>query len=193
MMRKLWLVLLVAAATGAQAQDATGVVKLNPWGAIVGQYQLGYEHFISERTSIQLTPGAVFSSVSLLAANDTLVTAGSVGAKRSGIILIPEVRYYLGDNAPTGVYAAVFGRYRDVTTTLDDDPASTQTRSAVGGGFVLGYQHKLANGLVGDIFIGPQFKQTDTRSTGNFDDYAFTLEEASDTGIRFGINIGFGF
>ena len=77
-------------------------------------------------------------------------------------------------------------------TTLDNDASSSQTRSAIGAGFVLGYQYILANGLTGEIFLGPQFKSTTTTSTGSYDDYGFAIEDDSDTGIRFGLTLGFG-
>ena len=184
--------LALAISLGAQAQDGTGVVKSNPLGWFAGQYQFGYEHFLSDRASVQLVPGGIFGSISLTT-GDTLGGLTSVTATRSGFIVIPEFRYYLGDEAPRGLYIAPFGRYRSVKTQVDSDEASSQTRSAVGGGFVLGYQYKLANGLTFDLFLGPQFKSTSTTSEGDYDNYGFALDDESDTGIRFGLNMGFGF
>ena len=91
------------------------------------------------------------------------------------------------------MYIAPFGRYRSVTTTLNNDGNSSQTRTAVGGGFVLGYQYTLANGLAGEVFLGPQFKSTTTSSQGNYDDYGFAFEDESNAGLRFGLTIGLGF
>ena len=42
-----------------------------------------------------------------------------------------------------------------------------------------------------DLFMGPQFKSSTTSTTGSFDDYGFSIEDESDTGIRFGLNIGY--
>ena len=72
--------------------------------------------------------------------------------------MVPEVRYYLGDVAPDGLYIAPFGRFRSVKTTVDSDQASTRTRQSIGGGFVLGYQYQLANGLTGELFLGPSIQ-----------------------------------
>ena len=122
---------------------------------------------------------------------DAMQTCSNTG--RAGVIVVPEFRYYFAGDAPDGMYIAPFGRYRSVTTTLNNDGNSSQTRKAIGGGFVLGYQYSLANGLTGEVFIGPQFKSSTTSSTGAYDDYGFAFEDESDTGIRFGINIGLGF
>jgi hypothetical protein len=175
---------------GANAQDGVGGIKTNPWGWFAGQYQFGYEHFLGEHASVQLMPGGIYGEVSLTP-NDTAATFASVRATRSGLIVIPEFRYYLGDEAPRGLYIAPFARYRNVTTRINNDQASSRIRTAIGGGFVLGYQYKLANGLMADLFMGPQFKSSTTSTTGSFDDYGFAIEDESDTGIRFGLNIGY--
>jgi hypothetical protein len=192
-MKRFLTFLVIAASWTASAQDGSGVIKTNPFGWFAGQYQFGYEHFISEKASVQLMPGGIFGSVSLTSTTvDSTFAFESVSATRGGFIVIPEFRYYLGGEAPDGMYISAFGRFRSVKTTLDDDGASSQTRSAVGGGFVLGYQYMIASGLTGELFLGPQFKATRTTSTGQYDDYGFAIDDESDTGIRFGLNIGFG-
>jgi hypothetical protein len=112
---------------------------------------------------------------------------------RLGFIVIPEFRYYLSDEVPDGLYIAAFGRYRTVTTTVDEDADNTRLRQIMGGGFVLGYQYQLANGLAGEVFLGPQFKSINTSFTGAYQEYDdLDLGESDGTGIRFGLNIGFG-
>lgn len=174
------------------AQDGTGIIKVNPMGWFAGQYQLGYEHFLSEKVSVQLLPGAIFSTTSLGLSDGNFIS--SYSATRSGFIVIPEFRYYLSDETPDGVYVAPFGRFRSVTTKVDEDPQSTRRREIMGGGFVLGYQHQLANGLAGEVFIGPQFKSSSQSYTGAYEQYDdLDLGESDGTGIRFGLNVGFGF
>ena len=95
---------------------------------------------------------------STLFPNDSTSNLTSVGAGRVGVIVVPEFRYYFDGDAPDGMYIAPFGRYCSVTTTLNNDGNSSQTRTAIGGGFVLGYQYSLANGLTGEVFLGPQFQ-----------------------------------
>ena len=192
-MKRILILIAVSASLTAVAQEGSGVIKTNPMGWFAGQYQFGYEHFLSEKASIQLMPGGIFGSVSLTSSTlDSTLAFESVNATRGGFIVIPEFRYYLGGEAPDGLYVSGFGRFRSVKTTLDNDASSSQTRSAIGAGFVLGYQYMLANGFCGEIFLGPQFKSTTTTSTGEYDDYGFAIDDDSDTGIRFGITIGFG-
>jgi len=192
-MKRIFLFVFLIAGIAGQAQEGNGVIKTNPLGWFAGQYQFGYEHFLSDKASIQLVPGGIFGSVTLTTAvADSTLELESVSATRGGIIVIPEFRYYLGGVAPDGLYIAPFGRFRSVKTSLDNDEASSQTRRAIGGGFVLGYQYQLANGLTGELFIGPQFKSTTTTSEGSYDDYGFALDDDSYTGIRFGLTIGFG-
>lgn len=191
-MKRLVLLALVACGLHVQGQDMSGIIKTNPLGWLAGQYQFGYEHFLSESASVQVLPGGIFGSVTLFP-NDSTSNLTSVGAGRVGAIVVPEFRYYFSGEAPDGMYIAPFGRYRSVTTTLNNDGNSSQTRTAIGGGFVLGYQYSLANGLTGEVFLGPQFKSSTTTSTGAYDEYGFAFDDESNTGIRFGINIGFGF
>lgn len=191
-MKRIALLALLAFGLHVQAQDMSGIIKTNPLGWLAGQYQFGYEHFLSEKASVQLLPGGIVGSVTLFP-NDSTSSVTSVGAGRAGFIVVPEFRYYFSGYAPDGLYIAPFGRYRSVTTTLNNDGNSSQTRTAVGGGFVIGYQYSLANGLTGEVFLGPQFKSTTTTSTSSYDEYGFAFDDESDTGIRFGINIGLGF
>ena len=192
-MKRILILIAISASLTAFAQDGSGVIKTNPMGWFAGQYQFGYEHFLSENASVQLMPGGIFGSVSLTSSTlDSTLAFESVTATRGGFIVIPEFRYYLGGEAPDGLYVSGFGRFRSVKTTLDNDASSSQTRSAIGAGFVLGYQYMLANGFCEEIFLGPQFKSTTTTSTGEYDDYGFAIDDDSDTGIRFGITIGFG-
>ena len=176
----------------AQEQEGTGVIKSNPFGWFAGQFQFGYEHFLSEKLSVQVMPGVIFSNTTVTQ-GASLFVLESFDATRLGFIVVPEVRYYLGDVAPDGLYIAPFGRLRTVKTTVDQDDASTRTRTSIGGGFVLGYQYQLANGLTGEVFLGPQFKSSTTEYTGNFESYEdLNLDDTDDTGIRFGLTIGLG-
>ncbi len=192
-MKYITIVCLLAIGLQVQAQDqeATGIVKSNPIGWLAGQFQFGYEHFLSEKLSVQVMPGVIFSSTSL--SDTTAFIFDSYDATRLGFIVVPEVRYYLGDVAPDGLYIAPFGRFRTVTTSVDSDSDSKRIRSAIGGGFVLGYQYQLANGLTGELFLGPQFKSTSSKKEGDFDRYEdLSLDEEDGTGVRFGLTIGIG-
>ena len=93
-----------------------------------------------------------------------------------------------------GLYIAPFGRFRTVTTTVDSDRPALG-HGSIGGGFVLGYQYQLANGLTGELFLGPQFKSSnDHEYIGGFrmayED--LSSDDTEGTGLRFGLTIGIG-
>lgn len=192
-MKRLMLLLLVASLGVLHAQDVNGVLKTNPLGWFAGQYQFGYEHFISPQASVQLMPGAIYSSA-VVSINDSIVGFfEDYSATRAGFIVLPEFRYYFAADAPDGLYIAGFGRYRSVKTTVDEDVESTRTKVSLGGGFVLGYQIRTGGGLIGEAFIGPQFKSVNSTYTGAYEQYDdLSIDEGEGTGVRFGVTIGFG-
>jgi len=140
--------------------------------------------------------------------------------KKSGFIVIPEFRYYLKpDNlgAPEGLYVAGLARILSLTYDLTDtspvgglyaDVSRTDKRTVLGGGAVIGYAFFMDNGLSAELFVGPQFKSVSFERTydnfGNaeagdaefeskFVDVSLAGLENSGAGVRFGINVGFGF
>ncbi|MDA8696066.1 DUF3575 domain-containing protein [Flavobacteriales bacterium] len=130
------LLMVIGLQVQGQEQEGTGVIKTNPFGWFAGQFQFGYEHFLSEKLSVQVMPGLIFSNTTL--SDTSLFILDSYDATRLGFILAPEVRYYLGDVAPDGLYIAPFGRFRSVKTTVDSDASSTRTRQSIGGGIRIG-------------------------------------------------------
>jgi hypothetical protein len=211
---------LVAATLGAYAQpnQYKGVVKTNPLGYFTGQFMFGYEHMLNERMSVQLMPGLVSQSSSQTLYDDMGMET-SYEQKKSGFIVIPEFRYYLKpDNlgAPEGLYIAGLARVLSLTYDLTDtgaagfygDVSREDKRTVLGAGAVLGYAFFLDNGLSAELFVGPQFKSvTFERTYDNFSnvevgDAAFDSKfldvslaglENSGAGVRFGVNVGFGF
>jgi hypothetical protein len=209
---------LAAVTFGAQAQQYTGVVKTNPLGYFTGQFMFGYEHMLNDRMSVQLMPGLISQSSSQTLFDDMGMET-SYEQKKSGFIAIPEFRYYLKpDNlgAPEGLYVAGLARVLALTYDLTDtgaegfygDVSRTDKRTVVGAGAVIGYAFFMDNGLSAELFVGPQFKSvTFERTYDNFGnnevgDAAFDSKfmdvslaglENSGAGVRFGINVGFGF
>jgi len=214
-MRTFLLTAALAAVTfGAQAQQYKGVVKTNPLGYFTGQFMFGYEHMLNDRMSVQLMPGLVSQSSS-----QTLFET-SYEQQKSGFIVIPEFRYYLKpDNlgAPEGLYVAGLARVMSLTYDLTDtspanglyaDVSRTDKRTVIGGGAVIGYAFFMDNGLSAELFVGPQFKSVsfdrtydnftnseagDAEFDSKFVDVSLAGLENSGAGVRFGINVGFGF
>jgi hypothetical protein len=84
----------------------------------------------------------------------------------------------------------------------------TDKRTVLGGGAVIGYAFFLDNGLSAEIFVGPQFKSVtfertydffsnaevgDAEFESKFVDISLAGLENSGAGVRFGVNVGFGF
>jgi len=178
--------LFCAGALMAQSDGPVQVVKTNPFGLMAGQYQLGYERALSDNFSVQMSAGMIVGGFSV---TDSLMNEYS--SSKAGFIIIPEVRFYPGGNACEGLYIAALGRYRTVTRAVDG--VDWYNRTAIGAAAVIGYQY-YGDGVMIDLFMGPQFKNVeDEYFDGSFeeDESLFTLG-GSGTGVRFGVNIGFG-
>jgi len=176
--------LLCTTSLSAQSDGPGQVVKTNPFGFFAGQYQFGYEHALSDKISVQMSAGIITSSGSTF--DDNLQT---VPTKRSGFLVIPEFRFYPSGNSCEGFYIGALVRYRTVSWTINDD-VDWYNRNVIGGATVLGYQW-YGDGMMVDFFLGPQLKKANTEW---FDE---TIEEEdqlfnSNGGVRFGMNIGFG-
>ena len=188
-MKNTFLIALFLCATSLSAQsDGPGqVVKANPFGFIVGQYQFGYEHALTDHLSVQISAGILTGSISV---NDTTSTA-ILTSSRSGLIVIPEFRFYPGGNSCEGFYIAALARYRNVKQTVDGD--DWYKKNVLGAAAVLGYQW-YGDGLMIDMFFGPQFKNV---STELFDESLLEQDQplfpdGDGLGVRFGVNVGFG-
>jgi hypothetical protein len=119
------------------------------------------------------------------------LTNETESSSKSGFILIPEVRFYPGGDACEGLYLAALGRYRTVTNAVDD--VDWRTRTVMGAAAVIGYQY-YGDGVMIDLFLGPQFKNVEEELLDDAfeeDESVFTFG-GSGTGVRFGVNIGFG-
>jgi len=193
-MKNIFLISLFLCATSLSAQsDGPGqVVKANPFGFIVGQYQFGYEHALTDHLSAQMSAGILTGSISVNQTVDGDTTSTAIlTSSRLGLIVIPEFRFYPGGNSCEGFYIAALARYRNVKQTVDGD--DWYKKNVLGASAVLGYQW-YGDGLMIDMFFGPQFKNV---SIELFDESLLEQEtplfpEGDGIGVRFGVNVGFG-
>ena len=193
-MRISLLLALVMGVSTAFAQGPQNVVKTNPFGYFASQYQVGFERALTDNFSVQLSAGLISGSgVTTLSSVDStgnIVTTTS-SFSRTGFILIPEVRYYPGGFACAGFYAALAARIRQVGTAIDDEPL--YDRDVIGGALLVGFQVYKSDMLI-DVFVGPQIKSDKT--VWYIDDATEDLDLFNSdgrVGVRFGLNIGFGF
>jgi hypothetical protein len=176
--------IICATSISAQSDGPSQIVKTNPFGLLAGQYQLGYERALNEKFSVQMSAGLITGESSAIDSQ----TLETVTSKRSGFIVIPEFRFYPRGNACEGFYIAAIARYRTSTWSINGD--DWYTRNVMGGAAVLGYQLSLGDILI-DVFLGPQFKNVDTE----WFDESFSEDEqlfGGGNGVRFGVNVGFG-
>jgi len=193
-MKNIFLISLFLCATSLSAQsDGPGqVVKANPFGFIVSQYQFGYEHALTDHLSAQMSAGILTGSISVNQTVDGDTTSTAIlTSSRLGLIVIPEFRFYPGGNSCEGFYIAALARYRNVKQTVDGD--DWYKKNVLGASAVLGYQW-YGDGLMIDMFFGPQFKNV---SIELFDESLLEQEtplfpEGDGIGVRFGVNVGFG-
>lgn len=223
-MNKSYLLLAILALTtlsSAAQNERPNIIKTHPMGYFIGQYQFGYERGLTDNFSFVLNAGGVYRSQTALS---SVVNSASLNFDRkvTGFIVIPEARYYFaGDGAPDGAYFAAFGRFRQVnaewSTNIQNESTeieefvkvkANRTRTAVGGGLLLGYQIVGSGGLTFDVFIGPQFKDVSTKVSYEMDQLTGTVDgeqifperigfdwnwDRSGMGLRFGFNFGYAF
>ena len=186
-----FMVGVVLSSAGQEVSDR-GWIKTNPFGLFVGQFQFGFERPVTDRVSVQLTGGAVRSSLelntddleSLLSINTSLNAVDWIG-----FLAMPEVRYYLSENRGVGhgFYLGAFARARSIQRTMTTNFVGVQHRTAVGAGGVIGGQFTISEHVRGDFFLGPQIKSTTT----TFGEHFVYAEEEWLPGVRFGMNFCF--
>ncbi|MGY8901395.1 MAG: hypothetical protein ACKVI1_02250, partial [Flavobacteriales bacterium] len=59
----LFFLLFCAGSLMAQSNGPAHVIKTNPLGLLLGQYQLGYEHALSDKFSVQMSAGMIFGEL----------------------------------------------------------------------------------------------------------------------------------
>lgn len=188
MKKLLTLSMVILMSTAGFSQFADGAVKLNLFGLAVGQFQVGYEHALNENSSVQLSAGFISRTW------DTGVDGFGAEQKNTGFVIIPEYRIYVTEGLK-GVYGGAFARYRSVSidytfTGTGGDSTTEYSRTAVGGGLLLGYQFIVADKVLLDLFAGPQYKSASTKVESGTDG-GFELEgEGDGIGLRFGFNVG---
>jgi len=175
-MRKLLLCAVTALTFfGAKAQEVQNTIKINPLSALIKTGSIFYERKVSDGMSAQL--GIAYTGIKI---SDT---------KFTGLAITPEVRFYLKNNAPTGLYAAPFLRYQNYTVADGTDKGKY---TSFGGGALMGYQWVYGSGFVLDLFFGPSYNNGSYKATSGVDEPEIK-GGIEGFGLRTGIAIGFGF
>ena len=151
-------IVLFSTAVFAQSDVQPNVIKVNPLGFLIGSANLGYEHALSEQSSIVILP-----SFGMLK---------SGGFKYSDYGLGAEYRIYFTGSAPKGTYvapgaSALFGTAK--VDYSDGSSASKTNISGFSGKAVIGHQWIWNSGFVLDLNGGIQYTSfTFKDKTGDF-------------------------
>jgi hypothetical protein len=174
------LAIVVVAPTVAFSQpevsEEKNVLKINTLSLIVGTGSIFYERKISDFTSAQL--GTAF------------ISFGREGTKFTGLILTPEVRFYVKSNAIDGFYLAPYFRYQNFTLK-DDEIESKATYTNYGGGLAFGRQWITNSGFTMDLFFGGHYGSGKIEAESGGENFSTGLFEGFRT--RVGFAIGFAF
>lgn len=152
------------------------VLKVNTLALIVGTGSIFYEREVSDFAAAQM--GVGYMSYNL---GDT---------KFRGLILTPECKFYIRNNAIDGFYVSPYLRYSQYGYESDEGENEGKF-SSVGGGVAFGRQWIFKKGFVIDFFFGGHYTDgsVDIQQGGEPEDV--TKIEGFKT--RVGLAVGFAF
>ncbi|HPB13984.1 MAG: DUF3575 domain-containing protein [Bacteroidales bacterium] len=183
MMKKVVILLLFSAfALNSFAQSEVtvapekNVLKVNTLSLLVGTGSIFYEREISDLVSAQMGVGYMG------------YTLGKT--KFSGLILTPECKFYIRNNAIDGFYFAPYLRYNKFGYESKEGDNEGQY-SSYGGGLAFGRQWIFKKGFVIDFFFGGHYTDgsIDIKSGGEPED----VTKIEGLKVRVGLALGFAF
>lgn len=170
------LVVPLFASNAPEVSEEKNVVKINTLSLIVGTGSLFYERKINDFTSGQL--GVAYLNYKI---DD---------ARFSGLILTPEVRFYLTKNAIDGFYVGPYFRYQNFQLE-DVETNDNAGYTNYGGGLSIGRQWITDSGFTMDLFFGGHYGSGKFSADSESDSWESPPFEGFRT--RFGFAIGFAF
>ncbi len=139
-MKKLLIVFAVVlfGMSSLKAQEASGIIKVNPIGMVFGVFNATYEKPLNEKSSISL--GASFFNWSSI--------------NVSGLGVSSEYRFYFSNNseAPHGMFAAPVLEINSMS--YDGYNGEKESLLAFGGGVKAGHQWLWDSGITLDLYFG---------------------------------------
>lgn len=207
------LSLLFASSLNAQLIDDIPdrpILKISTLGLFNGQYQVALEKKRTDFVTFQGSLGLIAGTRRFLSDADSNQKIATLVANKTGVIFIPEVRYFFKGAAPHGGYLACFFRFRYSSENQKDnslilnpksiDYSRVQHLTSIGSGFSLGYQ-KATKKIILDIFAGMLFNHAAVRNnfkTNTVSEDLFVSKftgyrnlDRSGAGLRFGFMVGF--
>jgi len=152
------------------------VLKVNTLALIIGTGSVFYERELSDMMSAQMGVGYLNYKIE--------------ETKFSGLILTPEIKFYVRNNAIDGFYLAPYLRYNKYEYEGNDNQ-DQGSFTAFGGGVAFGRQWIMKKGFVMDLFFGGHYTDGNVKMTSGSDPADVTKFEGFKT--RVGFAIGFAF
>ena len=151
------------------------VLKVNTLSLLLGTGSIFYERKLAENRSAQA--GVAFLRYKF---DETTFT---------GLIITPEYRFYIRDNALSGPYLAPYGRIQNFTLKSGEDKGTYRN---LGGGILFGRQWITKSDFTMDLFFGGHYGNGKI-SVDSGDDEEFETEQFEGFRPRIGFAIGFSF
>jgi len=180
---------LVIAFTMHASAQVGRVIRTNLTDVLVGRYSLGGEVFISEHHSLGLDVDYVSKEVSL--SSDHPWYPGGSTEKR-GVILEPQLRWYLGQVVGQGAYASVSGFFGYARYNPVDEEnwgvIPPPEWLAGGSSLHLGNQQRIKRFLL-DVYLGVTWAQN--KDMGIFYEDRALFPQPSGFRVSGGLRLGF--
>lgn len=150
-------------------------LKINTLSLLLGTGSIFYERKLAENRSVQF--GTAFLRYKF---DETTFT---------GLILTPEYRFYVRNNALSGPYLAPYARFQNFSLKSGGDKGTYRN---VGGGFLIGRQWVTNSDFTMDLFFGGHYGNGKI-SVDSGDEEEFETEQFEGFRPRVGFAIGFSF
>lgn len=150
------------------------VLKVNTLALIIGTGSIFYERELSDLISGQFGIGYLNYKID--------------NSKFNGLILTPEMRFYVKKNAIDGFYVAPYLRYQKYNFEGENSDGSL---TSIGGGAAFGMQWIFKKGFVMDLFFGGHYTSADAKLTSGTEQPDVTQFDGFKT--RVGFALGFAF
>jgi hypothetical protein len=152
------------------------VLKVNTLALIIGTGSVFYERKVTDLISAQLGVGYLNYTIS--------------DSKFKGLILTPECKFYIRNNAIDGFYISPYLRYNQYNYS-NSETSGEGKYTSMGGGVAFGRQWIFKKGFVMDLFFGGHYTDGKVDITSGDNPADVTKFEGFKT--RAGFAIGFAF
>jgi hypothetical protein len=175
------LLLLVVTITSFSQNETVvatekNVLKVNTLALLIGSGSVFYERKVTDLVSAQLGAGYLNYKIG--------------ESKFSGLILTPECKFYIRNNAIDGFYISPYLRYNQYKYDQNEN-SGKGSYTSMGGGVAFGRQWIFSKGFVMDLFFGGHYTDGKVDITSGEDPADVTKFEGFKT--RVGFAIGFAF